>query len=312
MVADEHIISLISKKQALELELKTLIVGSPEIRENGNKKYIYTHRREDGRMVTDFIGEYSDELLKLVSTNNLRAKEIKKVIKEIEKELAKTNYVETEIPEHVCRNIDYAKRNLVNSIYDQAVLEGVATTFAETSNIVNGGKISNMAPEDVIKIVNLKHAWEFVLNESVIQSEHDLALLCQINKLVEEGFYYNAGKLRDVPVKISGTTWTPAMPIESKIKEDLDSIFAKKMTIAERAIELLLFVMRSQAFIDGNKRTAVIFANHYLISKGKGIIAIPAEKSEEFKNLLIGFYENDKDRTIRDFLMDVCYTSLEV
>ena len=44
--------------------------------------------------------------------------------------------------------------------------------------------------------------------------------------------------------------------------------------------------MKMQMFNDGNKRTAVIFSNHYLISKGKGIIAIPAELAEEFKNLV--------------------------
>jgi hypothetical protein len=31
------------------------------------------------------------------------------------------------------------------------------------------------------------------------------------------------------------------------------------------------------------KRTAVIFANHYLISRGKGLIAIPVELVSEYK-----------------------------
>lgn len=310
MVADERIITLISKKQALELELKSLAYGAAEIRERGDKKYIYAHRREGGRMVTDFIGEYSDELLNLISTNNLRAKEIKKSLKEIAKDLDSAGYVDSKLPESIRRSIDYAKHNLVVSIYDQAILEGVATTYAETNDIINGGIVSNMTTEDVIKIVNLKHAWEFVLNESVIQFEHDLALLCQINKLVEERFYYNAGKLRDVPVKISGTIWTPAMPIESQIKEGLADIFAKKLSILDCAVELLLFVMRSQIFIDGNKRSAVIFANHYLISKGKGILAIPAEKSEQFKELLIEYYENENAQNIRTFLKDECYMKI--
>lgn len=39
-------------------------------------------------------------------------------------------------------------------------------------------------------------------------------------------------------------------------------------------------------FIDGNKRTSVIFANHYLISKVKGIIGIPVEKINEYKSRL--------------------------
>lgn len=33
---------------------------------------------------------------------------------------------------------------MVDSIYKQAMLEGVATTYSDTENIVNGGKVMNM------------------------------------------------------------------------------------------------------------------------------------------------------------------------
>lgn len=116
--------------------------------------------------------------------------------------------------------------------------------------------------------------------------ETNFALLCEINKMVEEGFYYTAGKVRNVPVTIGGTTWKPDLLIKSVIKEELEEIFNKEMDDVDRAIELLLYTMKKQVFIDGNKRTSVIYSNHYLISKGKGIIAIPAELTEEFKDLL--------------------------
>ena len=45
----------------------------------------------------------------------------------------------------------------------------------------------------------------------------------------------------------------------------------------------------------------VIYSNHYLISKGKGIIAILAELTEEFKDLLIPYYEGTYPSEIRDF-----------
>lgn len=73
---------------------------------------------------------------------------------------------------------------------------------------------------------------------------------------------------------------------------------------------LLLYVMRKQIFIDGNKRTAVIFANHNLISKGKGIIVIPAELADDYKNLLIGYYEGKDNKIIKDFLKKKCYLSI--
>ena len=164
-----------------------------------------------------------------------------------------------------------------------------------------------MTSEDILKIINLKHAWEFILNKNVILSDTNFSLLCEINKMVEDGFYYTAGKVRNTPVTIGGTTWQPDLPIESVIKEELVEIFNKELNDIDRAIELLLYTMKKQIFIDGNKRTAVIYSNHYLISKGKGIISIPVEENEEFKKLLIEYYEGKNDNKIKQFIKEKCY-----
>ena len=167
-----------------------------------------------------------------------------------------------------------------------------------------------MTSEDIMKIVNLKHAWEFILNKNVILSNTNFTLLCEINKMVEEGFYYSAGKVRNVPVTIGGTTWKPNLPIESVIKEELEKIFNDEMDDIDRAIELLLYTMKKQVFIDGNKRTSVIFCNHYLISKGKGIISIPAELTAKFKDLLISYYEGKDEKQIKKFIKEKCYMGI--
>lgn len=305
-----EIMNLLQSKQVLEHELQSLAYGSVEIRENASNKYIYVHYREDGVALTKYVGEYSDELYNLVLNNNVKAKRLKKQIREITKKLKQLNYIEEELSEKVEQNIDFAKRHLVDTIYKQAILEGVATTFADTESIIEGGKVNNMTSEDILKIVNLKHAWEFILNKNVILSDTNFALLCEINKMVEEGFYYTAGKVRNTPVTIGGTTWKPDLPIESVIKEELAEIFNKELNDIDRAIELLLYTMRKQIFIDGNKRTAVIYSNHYLISKGKGIIAIPAELTEEFKDLLITYYEGKDEKQINKFIKEKCYMSI--
>ena len=305
-----EIMNLLQSKQVLEHELNSLAYGSVEIRENNSNKYIYVHYRENGVALTKYVGEYSDELYNLVLNNSIRAKELKKQIREITKQLKKFNYVEEELNEKVEQNIDFAKRHLVDTIYKQAILEGVATTFADTESIIEGGKVNNMTSEDILKIVNLKHAWEFILNKSVILSNTNFALLCEINKMVEEGFYYTAGKVRNVPVTIGGTTWKPELPIESVIKEELEEILNKRIDDVDKAIELLLYTMKKQVFIDGNKRTSVIYSNHYLISRGKGIIAIPAELTEEFKNLLISYYEGKDENKVKQFIKEKCYMSI--
>ena len=305
-----EIMNLLQNKQLLENELQSLTYGSVEIREKDSNKYIYVHYREDGVALTKYVGEYSEELYNLILNNSIKAKELKKQIREINKKLKQLNYVEEELSEKVEQNIDFAKRHLVDTIYKQAILEGVATTFADTESIIEGGKVNNMTSEDIMKIVNLKHAWEFILNKNVILVDTNFALLCEINKIVEEGFYYSAGKIRNVPVILGGTTWKPDLPIESIIKEELEQIFNQKLDDVDRAIELLLYTMKKQVFIDGNKRTSVIYSNHYLISKGKGIIAIPAELTEEFKDLLIPYYEGKDEKQIKKFIKEKCYISI--
>ena len=310
MSEEIKILDLLNQRQKKEYELNQMIYGSIEIRENDNRKYIYTHTKEDGLQSTKYVGEYSEELHNLILNNNIKAKEIKKKIRRIEKNLKELNYVDEELTKEVSINIDFARKHLADTIYKQAVLEGVATTLSDTENIIEGGKVSNMSSEDILKIVNLKHSWEFVLNKNVILTPTNYSILCTINKLVEEGFYYNAGNLRNVPVKIGGTSWTPDIPIESDIKDDIKNIIEQKKDDIDKAIELLLYVVKKQMFIDGNKRTSVIFANHYLISKGKGLIVIPVEKVDEYKKLLIDFYESNNNKKIFKFLKDNCYLSI--
>ena len=304
------LLTLIEEKKQLEETLNNLIFGSIEIREKSNKKYIYLHKREDGLSITKFIGEYSKELHNLILENNIKAKELRKKLKTVTKELKSQGYVDKELSKVVSLNIDFARRHMAETIYKQAVLEGIATTFADTETIIEGGKVNNMTAEDVLKVVNLKHAWEFVMNKNVLFSLTNFALLSEINKLILEGFYYNAGKVRSTPVRIGGTNWKPELPFETVIKEELNKILNKKISIIDKSIELILFVIKKQIFIDGNKRTAIIFANHLLIKNGKGLIVIPNEQVEKFKSLLIAYYEGKGVKKIKDFLKNYCFIKL--
>lgn len=300
---------LVNSQKTYTAQLDSLLWGTAEVREVKGGKYIYLHKRVGGLTKTIYAGEYSEELYSLIQKNNVTAKEIKKKLRAIAKQLKERNYVAGELTDEVRLNIDFAKRNLVDTIYKQAVLEGVAVTFLDTETIIEGGKINGVSADDIQKINNLKHAWQFVLDVGVVTSKSDYSILCLINRLVEEGFYYNAGKLRSVPVSIGGTKWKPELPIESVVIEQLNEIL-NEGDIYERAIKALLFVTKKQLFIDGNKRTSVIFANHILISNGAGLIVIPEDNVIEYKRLLIQYYETDEIKEIKEFLNNVCLTKL--
>ena len=61
-------------------------------------------------------------------------------------------------------NIMYAKRCIVDSIYKQSRLEGIAVTFPETQEIYEGRSVSGLSVEDIIKVNNLKHGWQFIFD----------------------------------------------------------------------------------------------------------------------------------------------------
>ena len=68
-----------------------------------------------------------------------------------------------------------------------------------------------------------------------------------------------------------------------------------------------MYCMKTQIFIDGNKRASVIFANHYLISHGQGFLVIPEEHVPEFKQKLVAFYEGENIDIISGFLKGKCW-----
>lgn len=280
--------------------------GVVEIKEVSDKKYLYIRKREAGRKTSTYVGPYSEELHQVLLKSIKDAREIKKAIRDIEKQLASYGYSQDELSANVVLNIDFARANMKSIIYDQAVLEGVATTFPDTELIIDNGKVNNVSAEDVQKILNLKHAWEFVLDKDVILSETNYYVCQYIARLVNEGFYQQGGRIRAVPVTIGGTSYIPPIPIEHKVKEDIDNIIKSSDDVVQVAIELALYVMKTQIFNDGNKRTAIIFANHYLISHAGGLMVVPQNLVPEYKKMLVKYYEGTDEETIKSFMREKC------
>ena len=88
------VLDLLNQKQNKQVELESLVYGSIEVREKDKKKYIYTHTKEEGIQSTKYIGEYSEELYNTILNNTIKAKQIKKDIRKIEKELKELDYID--------------------------------------------------------------------------------------------------------------------------------------------------------------------------------------------------------------------------
>lgn len=207
------------------------------------------------------------------------------------------------------QNIFVAKRNIIDYIWKSARLEGIGVTFPDTEAIYNGITVPNMKVDDIIAINNLKHAWQFVLKN--IDYSIDFPYICKLNQLIgNSNLIYDAGFIRKITVSIGGTTWKPDLPIESQIKEDILKIKDIESP-TERAIDLMLYLMRKQIFVDGNKRTSMLAANQVMISNGAGIISIPIEWQRDFTDLLIKYYETNKANVIKTFVYNKCIDGID-
>ena len=284
--------------------------GSPEIKAFGDRKYLYVRKRIGSRVVSTYVGIYSDELYQLLLRSAKEGRELRRQVRRLSRKLADLGYTESVLAPKVVENLDFARANMKANIYDQAVLEGVAASFPQTEEILDNGRVSGMTVSDIQKILNLKHAWEFILDENVIRAESDYYLLSHIAKLVNEGFFAEGGRIRGVPVTIGGTSYVPPVPVEFKVKEDIEGVLKRSSSDLDKAIELLLYCMKTQIFLDGNKRAAVVFANHYLVAHGKGCLVIPEKLVPEFKDLLIEYCEGRAVGKIKAFLKKECWRRL--
>lgn len=199
-------------------------------------------------------------------------------------------------------SISLGKRQLVDSIWKSAGIEGLGTTFPNTEKILSNLPVETKRDE-VLFVVNMKRAWYFLFDN--IEYPNNLSFLREVNKICMDGLVYGAGALRTVPVTIGGTSWVPDYPQEGLIIEKLNEINMMQDKL-EAALEMFCFVARSQMFLDGNKRVAQLMCNKVMMENDIGIFSVPYDQIDTFKKLLVDFYETNDSEKIKNFFRTEC------
>ena len=205
-------------------------------------------------------------------------------------------------------NIFVAKRNIVDYIWKSAKLEGINVTFPQTYAIIEKAKVTGVDVEDILKITNLKHAWQTVFD--TINEPLTLDDICRIHADVARDEALMWGKLRTGTVYISGTEYVPPIPT----RESANAILKEAQAIhspTERAIVIMFRLMKAQLFWDGNKRTSMLAANKLMIQNGCGIISVPNERLEKFNEILCDYYTNDTLDNAVNFVYDECIDGID-
>lgn len=194
-----------------------------------------------------------------------------------------------------------AKKKWDENIYCGMKMENRAVTFPQTQTILQGVNVPNVQLDDIQAILNMRDAWKFLTK--TIDEPVTLEYLCKLNEFIARNEALEWGVLRTGTVGISGTDYTPPVPVQAEVSAYLDELINNtQLTATEKALETFAWGTRGQFFWDGNKRTSMTLANKILISAGAGILTITDKHMEQFNTLLLHYYNTGDSTSLKEFL----------
>ncbi|MFS3009100.1 Fic family protein [Bacteroides thetaiotaomicron] len=183
------------------------------------------------------------------------------------------------LPEEALKKIQDAFD--IEYTYESNRIEGNTLTLQETALVVNEGvTISGKSMREHLEAINHAEAISYIKDIAKQDIEISERTIKEIHALILHGIdRENAGRYRNVPVMISGSTHMPPQPylIEKQME---DFILRFKQMEAENVHPVLIAaylhdeLVRIHPFIDGNGRTSRLLMNLYLLRHGYVIITL--------------------------------------
>ncbi|MBD5095647.1 MAG: Fic family protein [Lachnospiraceae bacterium] len=203
------------------------------------------------------------------------------------------------------------KKKWDENIYCGMRMENRAVTFPQTQTILNGVNVPNVQLDDIQAILNMRDAWRHLLN--TIDEPITLDYLCKLNEFISRNESLEWGKLRTGTVGISGTDYTPPIPKNGHVRNELEAIVTNGETTAtEKALESFVWGARGQFFWDGNKRTSMMLANKILVAAGVGMLTITDKHMEHFNAFLLDYYNTGNSTELKKFLYENAIQSMTI
>lgn len=198
----------------------------------------------------------------------------------------------------------YVLQNRLDLVRRTMVFDGMVFSVGQTQEILGGGVIPHLDYTLVCGVRNVNRAWNWVCSSKSYES----GVLEELHSIVSEDVIrvpWLEGTFRDetMPVRVSSSSYVPPLTTRRKALNE----FEKKLTFVLNKLKgyqpveskvhvclnLFIFLMKRQYFIDSNKRTAYLFVNSLLRDFGTGkILLLPDLKNyETFSALLKKYYE---------------------
>ena len=206
----------------------------------------------------------------------------------------------------------------VEYTYESNRIEGNTLSLQETALVVNEGlTIGGKSMREHLEVINHSEAIAFV--RGIVERNEDLGrrTLMEIHRLIlKEVDTANAGRYRQVPVRISGSeTELPQPYLLDKLMEDYFEYYeAHKLRLHPviLAAEMHERLVSIHPFIDGNGRTARLVMNLILLRNGytRANIKGSTESRMQYYRALQSIQEDNNPEPFYELVVDESLRSI--
>ncbi len=196
-------------------------------------------------------------------------------------------------------------RLLIDLSWNSSRLEGNTYSLLETKRLIElGESATGKNAAEAQMILNHKNAIEYIIessNEKKVSSHeiHSIHALLSENLLGDPSA---SGKIREISVGISGTTYIPLE--NSHLLREFFDLYIKKMNQIKDPFEQSFFSLVQlsymQVFEDVNKRTSRLVANIPLIKHNLKPLSFVDVNQQDYVISLLGIYEKNDVCLLRD------------
>jgi hypothetical protein len=199
-------------------------------------------------------------------------------------------------------NVMLFQKKRVDLINQLLKIEGYDEPMDKTQKIYDKVIIENADIRFVNSVLNLKEGCRLIIEN--LTSDITLDFLISLNRAVARDDSFDWGVIRNGRLFLEGSSYIPQIPNKEELESSLNTILQIE-TPLERAINLLVFLLKENIFWGRNLSLAFIISNKIMIENGCGIIMVKSSYAEEFKVILKEYFEDDsKKKKLIGFIYD--------
>ncbi len=186
-------------------------------------------------------------------------------------------------------------RFIIEFSWKTSQIEGNTYDIISTERLLQYGEKSPTNTEyETQMIINQKDALEFILENIKDWHKPNLALIEKLHNYVGNDLNISKG-FRKSLVGITGTNYRP-LENEFQIKEAVENLLNfvnLSNNTYEKALLSVLGLSYIQPFVDGNKRTARLLGNAYLLCDNLAPLSYRSVDDRDYKKATLAFYEQN-------------------